>query len=143
MKKTTVVGILLMLALGPIGAQSYTNPIYELADPYLTYYNGYYYATGTTGGNVTVKRAKTLQELKGAAGKTIFSPSSDANAPRYAYWAPEIHRIDGTWYCYFTANNVGVDVYQACHVLQADSDDPYSARWTYKGRIYAFALAIR
>ena len=136
MKKLLITLLVWMAAIGGLTAQSFTNPIYELADPYLTYYNGYYYATGTTGGNVTIKRAKTLQELKGAAGKTIFSPSSDANAPRYAYWAPEIHRIDGIWYCYFTANNVGDDVYQACHVLQADSDDPYNAHWTYKGRIY-------
>ena len=95
MKKLSLIGLLLMLALGGIEAQSYTNPIYELADPYVTYYNGWYYATGTTGGSVVLKRARTLQELKGSANRTIFSPSSDANAPRYAYWAPEIHRIGG------------------------------------------------
>ena len=136
MKKNALLLLCLLLVRLSASGQSYTNPIYDLADPFLTFYNGYYYATGTTGGTVGLKRARTLQELKGAPTKTIFSPSSAAGAPRYAYWAPEIHRINGKWYCYFTANDVNNDVYQSCHVLETDGDDPYDATWTYAGRVY-------
>ena len=45
-------------------AQTFSNPISDLADPHITFYNGNYYLTGTTGTNITIRKAATLNALK-------------------------------------------------------------------------------
>ncbi len=128
--------ILVLNSILTLNAQYFTNPVYEMADPFITYHDGYYYATGTTGGSIVLKKAKTLQELKGTPNVMIFNPNMDENAPKYAWWAPEIYRLDGKWYVYFTANDVGNDVYQSCYVIENESENPLEGEWKLKGRIY-------
>src|SRR3990170_5445339 len=71
-------------------AQTFSNPISDLADPHITYYNNYYYLTGTTGVNITIKKAATLNSLKFAPGVVVFTPPS--GGPCCNFWAPELHR---------------------------------------------------
>ena len=81
--------------------QTFSNPISDLADPQITYYENFYYLTGTTGSNITIKKAATLNSLKFAPPKVVFTPPS--GGPCCNFWAPELHRINNTWYVYYTA----------------------------------------
>ena len=51
-------------------------------------------------------------------------------------WAPELHRIDGTWYVYFAAGDSD-DVFRIrIYVLESTLADPRDpAGWTLKGKI--------
>ena len=78
-------------------AQTFTNPIADLPDPFITYIDGYYYYTGTTGVDVSLKRSKTLEGLKQTPSVRLFGPG-DPGAQLENYWAPEIFKFDGKWY---------------------------------------------
>src|SRR5690606_3656608 len=78
------------------------------SDPWMTYYDGYYYLAATTWGEtLTMKRGRTLQELKDASPTVIWR---DTTASRCCnMWAPEFYLIDGPnglrWYHYYTAGD--------------------------------------
>jgi GH43 family beta-xylosidase len=82
-------------------AQTFSNPISEMADPHITYYNNTYYLTGTTGNNITLRKAAALNALKYAPGIVVFTAPS--GGPCCNFWAPELHRINNAWYIYYTA----------------------------------------
>ncbi len=125
---------LLLFCAVNLSSQNFTNPIYDLADPHIIYYEGYYYATGTTGSSVRIKKAATLESLKTTPAVTIFSPSM--GGPCCDYWAPEIHRLNNKWYVYYTANNTGDILGQRIYVLENSNTDPTTGTWVDKGRIY-------
>ncbi|MDA3854197.1 MAG: family 43 glycosylhydrolase, partial [Bacteroidales bacterium] len=102
-----------------------------MADPYIMVYNGYYYCTGTTGTNISIKKARTLEGIKTAATKRVFS--KDDGGPCCDYWAPEIFRLNDKWYIYYTANDGGV---QHTYVIENESEDPLTGQWVNKGRIF-------
>jgi GH43 family beta-xylosidase len=115
-------------------AQTFSNPISDLADPHITYYNNYYYLTGTTGVNITIKKAATLNSLKFAPGIVVFTPPS--GGPCCNFWAPELHRIGATWYIYYTAGTSSDLSSQRTWVIENSSEDPTAGTWTNKGQIY-------
>ena len=85
--------------------KTFSNPILPSgADPYSTYYKGYYYYTNTLGNRLVLWKTKDLSELKNAESKVIWEAQKGTN---YAagIWAPEFHIINGKWYCYFAADN--------------------------------------
>src|SRR5687768_14348652 len=91
--------LLLLLAIpfaDDLHAQTFSNPIGDLADPHITYYNNHYYLTGTTGSNITINKSSTLNDLKFGSSTVVFTPPSVG--PCCNFWAPELHRIDDTWY---------------------------------------------
>ncbi|MES2733496.1 MAG: glycoside hydrolase family 43 protein [Bacteroidota bacterium] len=117
-------------------AQNLSNPISDLADPFITYYEGNYYLTGTTGGNVAIRRSPTLDGLKRAPLTEIFARDpNNRNHPCCNYWAPEIHRINGRWYAYFTAGTNGNLDSQRNFVLEGGTGDPFSAPWRFIAQI--------
>lgn len=115
-------------------AQTFSNPISDLADPHITYYNNYYYLTGTTGVNITIKKAATLNSLKFAPGVIVFTPPS--GGPCCNFWAPELHRIGNTWYVYYTAGTGSDLASQRTWVIENPSSDPVAGTWINKGQIY-------
>ena len=117
-----------------IQAQYFTNPIYEMADPHIVTYDGYYYATGTSGGNVVLKKSATLEGLKSSPAVEVFSPAK--GGPCCDYWAPELHRLDSKWYIYYTANDIGNLSGQRTYVIENSDDDPTSQNWVDRGRIF-------
>lgn len=114
-------------------SQTFTQPIADLADPHITYLNGYYYCTGTTGGDISIKKATTLEGLKQVRLKKLFGPG-DVGAQTGDYWAPELHQLDGKWYIYYTAKEIGSNI-QKSFVIENDTSDPLSNNWIFRGKL--------
>lgn len=123
-----------LIMTADVNAQTFSNPIGDLADPHITYYNNYYYLTGTTGSNITIKKAATLNSLKFATGVVVFTPPS--GGPCCNFWAPELHRINNTWYIYYTAGTSMDLATQRTWVIENASSDPVTGSWIDKGQIY-------
>lgn len=109
-------------------------------DPWMTYYDGYYYLAATTWdkNHLSMKRGRTIQELKDATPEVIWQPGPAA-ASR-AMWAPEFFLLDNgsgqmRWYFYFTAGDGSADfVGQRSHVLESSGLDPMGP-YTYKAQL--------
>jgi GH43 family beta-xylosidase len=109
---------------------TFRNPLNTTqgSDPFMVYYHGYYYLAATTWGTtLTMKRGRTIQELKNATPTVIWT---DGNASRTGnMWAPEFHLLDNgagqsRWYHYYTAGD-GKDLgTQRPYVLESDGTDP-------------------
>ncbi|MCD0446651.1 family 43 glycosylhydrolase [Glycomyces sp. A-F 0318] len=109
------------------GSQStLTNPIRSNgADPWIEYWDGYYYMSTTTwDSTVIMRRAATLAGLKTASDTVVWN---DANTPGRccSHWAPEFHRIGGTWYLMYTSGNSQTNFDgQKLHVLRSTGSTP-------------------
>ena len=134
----TILTIVLICALNNVESQIFTNPIGSLADPFITYIDGYYYYTGTTGGDVSLKRAKTLEGLKQTNLQKIFGPGRPG-AQQGNYWAPELFRLNGIWYIYYSASQQGDDIKtMRTYVLENTTNDPMNpSNWNFKSKIYS------
>jgi len=131
--KTSLILVAMMVIVGS-KAQTFSNPISDLADPHITYYNNYYYLTGTTGVNITIKKAATLNSLKFAPAVVVFTPPS--GGPCCNFWAPELHRIGTMWYVYYTAGTSSDLSSQRTWVIENSSSDPVVGTWIDRGQIY-------
>jgi GH43 family beta-xylosidase len=138
---TICLGLLIALTICAANAQSevntITNPIIksqDAPDPWIVYHKGYYYFTATldpTGG-VWLWRAQTLAGLDaGEKIKVYAAPQSGERSKQI--WAPELHRLNGRWYVYFTASN-GVDETHRIYVLESAGEDPFG-KYTFKGKV--------
>ncbi|WDF60768.1 glycoside hydrolase family 43 protein [Flavobacterium sp. KACC 22758] len=116
--------------------KTFTNPILPAgADPYSTYYKGYYYYTNTLGNKLVLWKTKDLSDIKNAESKVIWTPSQNTNYSA-EIWAPEFHIIKGKWYCYFAADN-GDNNTHRMYVLENKSSDPFKGKFEFKGKIAA------
>lgn len=121
---------------------TFRNPLNQNfgSDPWMTYYDGYYYLSTTTwdNDNLTMKRGRTIQELKDASPEVIWTPGPTAASK--AMWAPEFFLLDNgsgqqRWYFYFTAGDGSADfVGQRSHVLESAGLDPMGP-YTYKAQL--------
>ncbi|MFG2043528.1 family 43 glycosylhydrolase [Dactylosporangium sp. NPDC048998] len=108
---------------------TFTNPLDPQGpDPWLTYYNGYYYLAATTWNRtITMRKSATLGGLATAPETVIFNLTRPNGAG--TMWAPEFHLLDGPngkrWYLYYVAGaepyNLGT---QRIHVLESAGLDP-------------------
>ena len=118
---------------------SFHNPLNTLegADPWLTYYDGYYYLSTTTGSSyLYMQKSATLSGLKVAKQETIYSETDPSRCCNM--WAPEFRLLDGPdgkhWYYYSSAGTSGTLDNQHTHVLESAGTDPMGP-YTYKARI--------
>lgn len=121
---------------------TFRNPLNEDfgPDPWMTYYDGYYYLSATTWdkNHLSMKRGRTIQELQEATPEVIWTPGPSAASK--AMWAPEFFLLDNgsgqmRWYFYFTAGDGSADfVGQRSHVLESDGLDPMGP-YTYKSQL--------
>ncbi|KAL6406628.1 Extracellular exo-alpha-like protein [Ilyonectria robusta] len=116
------------LVLGSLfgSTSAFTNPIRSPggSDPQVTYSGGWYYLISTEWDNLQLARAETIEGLKIAESKIIYS---DTNASRCCnVWAPELHFFDGNWYLYYTAGNSGATNLdnQRSHVIKGRITHP-------------------
>jgi GH43 family beta-xylosidase len=118
------------------GTHTFTNPLdLHGPDPYLTYYNGFYYLATTTWNNtVTMRRSATLGGLASAPDTLIYTLTrSNGNG---TMWAPDFQLLNGPdglrWYMYYVAGatpfNLGT---QRIHVLESAGTDPMGP-YTFK-----------
>jgi GH43 family beta-xylosidase len=113
---------------------TFTNPLLPAgADPWVTYHNGYYYYTNSTGNNLTIWKTKNMAQLVQATSKVIWTPPVGTDHSR-ELWAPELHFLQGKWYMYFAADD-GSNDHHRIFVLENPNADPMSDNWIFKGRV--------
>jgi GH43 family beta-xylosidase len=88
------------------GSGALTNPIRTNgADPWLQYWDGYYYLSTTTwNSTVIMRRSPTLAGLSTAPDTVVWNDAGVSDRC-CSHWAPEFHRIGGTWYLTYTSGN--------------------------------------
>jgi GH43 family beta-xylosidase len=118
------------------GGKTFTNPLKAQGpDPWLTYYNGFYYLATTTWNNtITMRKSATLGGLATATDQTIFTLTRPNGAG--TMWAPEFHLLTGPngqrWYLYYVAGREPYDLgTQRIHVLESAGLDPMGP-YTFK-----------
>lgn len=116
------------------------NPLnpYGGADPWLQYYEGYYYLAMTTWrSDLIMSKSETLAGLKTAIPSVIYTETDPSRCCNM--WAPEFYLLEGPdgprWYYYYSAGTSGTLDNQRSHVLESAGTDPMGP-YTYKARIY-------
>jgi len=121
-----------------VQAQEFDNPLaLQRADPWVYLDSGgtyYLIATVPEYDRIILRKANTINGLKNAPEKVLWI-KHDTGIMSHHIWAPELHRIDGTWYIYFAAGEAG-DIWKIrMWVLSNTSNDPMSGEWKEEGRI--------
>lgn len=133
----------LILASAAAGAQpaaqpDFANPLVrQRADPHVVLHDdGYYYFTATVPeyDRIELRRARTLDGLGAAEAKVAWR--KHASGPMSAHiWAPELHRIDGKWYLYFTAGRAEAIWDIRLYVLENSAANPLEGTWIERGQL--------
>ncbi len=111
------------------------NKTYDFSarDPFVTKHNGMYYRCFTKDTeSVSISRGKTIEELKTAEAKVIYTPEPGSEFSK-ELWAPELHIIDGKCYIYVACDDGNNDNHRMC-VLGNDSSNPMEP-YTLLGKI--------
>lgn len=126
------------------------NPVSDksMPDPFITYYDGYYYGLATEVPSVRLYKNKTVEDLftKGES-KVVISTGADIGGGKklgWNEWAPEIHYLPTTdrWYIYFCACTDGFDFgSMRMHCLESEGNDPFGD-YTYKGTTVSNRICI-
>ena len=124
------------VADAPPSAQ-FTNPLLDSGpDPWVTRDGDRYYYMHTLGNALAIWETRDIADLAKARRKTVWTPpKSGPNA--ISIWAPELHRIDGRWYIYYTAAESGHDddAHRGIFVLENGADNPLEGTWVDRGRV--------
>ncbi|WP_116125686.1 family 43 glycosylhydrolase [Lewinella sp. IMCC34183] len=115
---------------------TFVNPVYQVGpDPWVFQEGDTYYVTYTTGRNITLIETDKMSGLRTAAARSRVvwnPPASGMNSAQI--WAPEIHRIDGTWYVYYAASDGNNDNHRMWVLANTDAD-PLSDNWEDRGEL--------
>ena len=128
------------LLASPAGARPpppVVNPLLPSgADPFIVTEGGRYYFMSTEGDRLALRSTRHLGELAAAPPRTIWREHAQGPASQ-SIWAPELHRIGGRWWVYFTASEKGHDDddHRRIYVLEGEGADPMTARWTERGAL--------
>ncbi len=107
----------------------FQNPILDYgANPYTVWHDGYYYYTQGGEDYIELWKTRDLTKLREAECKTVYRP--DNISARFHMWAPELHRIDGKWYIYYTADDGYTDHHQL-YVAENSNEDPMEGSFSY------------
>jgi GH43 family beta-xylosidase len=128
----------LFLFQAPAHAQAFNNPlVQQRADPHVTLQaDGWYYFTATVPeyDRIEVRRARSLDDLGKADAQVVWRKHAKGEMGAHI-WAPELHRIDGKWYIYFTAGRAEAIWEIRLYVLECESDDPLRGPWKKRGQL--------
>lgn len=112
----------------------FQNPLLDHlgADPWVWKDKDVYYFMVTRRTQIELWKSKTLSGIAQGEHKTIWvAPEKGMNCANI--WAPEIHKLDGVWYVYFTANDgEGGDQSRKVFVLE-NTSDPFNGEWIERG----------
>jgi GH43 family beta-xylosidase len=131
----------------PLPEPVYNNPlILQRADPMIvraesgTYY---FIATVPEYDRIELRKAETINGLAEAEPVVVWR-KNESGPMTYHIWAPELHRINNTWYIYFAAGHSENRWKIRMFALSNKSDDPTQGTWVEEGQIAthrdAFAL---
>jgi GH43 family beta-xylosidase len=104
-----------------IASDTFANPIYTGADPWIVRHDDVYYSCNTgRGGRIEVWKSDSMIDRQECA--TVWSP------PRLGWnrgevWAPELHWIQGSWFIYYAASD-GHNAKHRMGVLKSLTADP-------------------
>ncbi len=118
-------------------AETYTNPLLPSGpDPWVVQRDGVYYYMNTEGDRIALRKTRDLARLAEAPAITVWTPPHDGPGS-FALWAPELHRLDGKWYLYYTASVRGHDddAHRRIYVLENGAADPTTGTWVSKGAL--------
>ncbi|CAH0044975.1 unnamed protein product [Clonostachys solani] len=125
---TSIVGLLMQTQQ----TLCFTNPIREnAADPDIFYTDGHYHMTYTSGDRIEITRASVIEELRRGETKVIWTDSNEGRND--AMWAPEIHRVDGVWYMFYSSramddkNSLRTRVLRGC-----DGPNPFDCDYSFQ-----------
>ena len=117
--------------------ETFTNPLLASGpDPWVVQDSGTYYYMNTMGNRIQLWKTTDIAKLKTAETKVIWrAPAAGPNSA--AIWAPELHRIAGKWFLYFTAADKAHndDNHRHIWVLENDAADPLSGAWMDRGML--------
>jgi GH43 family beta-xylosidase len=116
--------------------KTFCNPLLAYGpDPYATFHDGWYYVMVTEHDRLAIRRTWDLTDLRNAERRVIGkAPFSDECYQ--SIWAPELHRIDGSWYVYFTGNTADDnDRNRRLFVMECLGPDPMQSEWRFAGRL--------
>jgi GH43 family beta-xylosidase len=116
---------------------TFANPLLPSGpDPWITQADGTYFYTHTLGDRIALWRTRDIANLAGAEMRVVWRPP-EAGANAHSIWAPELHRIDGKWFLYYSATASGFrdDAHRAVFVLENDNADPMAGAWRDRGRV--------
>ena len=116
----------------------FDNPIAkQRADPWVYKTDdGIYYLIATVPeyDRIVIRKANSINGLKTAEEKVVWR-KHDQGVMGHHIWAPELHKIDGTWYIYFAAGEAENIWNIRMWVLSNPSEDPMEGEWKEEGRI--------
>lgn len=116
--------------------EQYRSPlVYQRADPFVCYYDGMYYFTGTIPQYdcIELRCAKSLNKLAFANGRIIWKKHEKGKMGSHI-WAPEIHYINRKWYIYFTAGEAE-NIWNIRPYALMCEGNPMKDEWIELGRI--------
>jgi GH43 family beta-xylosidase len=128
-----------MPALAAVSAEvRFHNPlVLQRADPQVSLQpDGYYYFTATVPeyDRIEIRRARSLDDLAKGQTKVVWTKHAKGEMGAHI-WAPEMHRIDGKWYIYFTAGRAEDKWAIRLYVLENASADPFEGEWVERGQL--------
>jgi GH43 family beta-xylosidase len=118
-------------------ASTFTNPVLASGpDPWVIHDRDSYYYMHTMGNRITLWRTRDITDLAHAEQRVVWTPPA-AGPNAHSIWAPELHRIDGKWYIYYSATASGHkdDAHRGVFVLENASRDPMQGTWVDRGRV--------
>lgn len=125
------------LSLAGAGERSFTNPLLPSGpDPWIVRDGATYYYMNTLGDRLAIRRTRDITRLAEGPETVIWTPPATGPNAR-SIWAPELHRIDGRWYVYYTAaaSDGDGDARRGIFVLENAAADPTTGRWIDRGRL--------
>ncbi|WP_426337157.1 family 43 glycosylhydrolase [Pseudoduganella sp. R-31] len=129
--------LVVLLALLAMGEASANPLVLQRADPQvLLQDDGNYYLAATVPeyDRIELRRAPTLEGLVKAEAHVVWRKHAKGEMGAHI-WAPELHRIGGKWYIYFTAGRSDAIWEIRLHVLENSSPDPFKGEWIERGQL--------
>jgi GH43 family beta-xylosidase len=112
-------------------ADTFSNPLYRGADPWVVRHDGWYYLCQSGPDGLEVWKSRTL--TRRGERRVVWSPPAHG-WNRAQVWAPELHLLQGKWYIYYAASS-GHNAAHRIGVLAGTSDDP-QGRFKDAGQLY-------
>lgn len=122
--------------------KTYQNPILaDAADPWIIRDNGRYYFITSRAHALWIYCGDTLSGCtKGEPVKILSAKDGDPYSA--TQWAPELHKIDGKWYVYFSGDDGQGCPTRKVHVLRCLGDDPMTDKWEFAGTLATDPVGI-
>ncbi|WP_029069027.1 glycoside hydrolase family 43 protein [Jonesia quinghaiensis] len=115
------------------------NPVVECrADPWVINEGEmcYFTASYPDFDKIVIRGAATIDDLRDAPEVVVWTRPTVGDMGGNI-WAPELHRLNGRWYVYYTAGHADKPFRIRMYVIEGIGDDPRTAQWSQPRRIHS------